>query len=508
MKLKRSIAFILILSMVLAMSAFHASAADKYTYDPGNGKCVYISDSGKDSNDGSENAPFKTLKRAFNALSNSTNTKEKSGGYIIIKDTLTLFDSEDGKVDSVKDSARYNLDLSSASHQNPVTICGADSDSKLIFGNKYGSEDYRRYQGVITAGGPLIFENIEFLYGNGRVTIVSTNHLRVDDSAYCQSQSNDCYINASGKVELFGGTYAHVFAPHKDMATDLNIGGNAVVGTLWTGLGTISKKVNIGIHGDCQISTLNLGGQASTVTGDQNLFITGGKVGTVAVYSSVTFKGGINVFYSGIPSGAPAVAGDSTLYVLDESDSDGVSQEFSSYTFNGALKVKTISAPSAKIENGHIVKCMSFTTIDSNGKSAAFPFDDYAVSVPEEYDVSDNYRVYAYNGSSYSECELICNGEYIAFKPVSSAKSYALVHMGGEPPKAPVKAETVIGGIDVIENPLIGTSTPSTPGDNTGDTTDTDGGTDMTLIIIICIIAVTVVCEIVILASGKKKAAK
>ena len=118
---------------------------------------------------------------------------------------------------------------------------------------------------------------------------------------------------------------------------------------------------------------------------------------------------------------------------------------------------------------------------------------------------SDNYRIYAYDGSAYKECELVSSGEVFAFKPIGSAKSYALVHMGSEAPKAPVKQETVIGGIDVIENPLVGPSDPYVPGD---DTPDTEGGMNITLIIIICIIAVTVVCEAVILLSGKKKAAK
>ena len=71
--------------------------------------------------------------------------------------------------------------------------------------------------------------------------------------------------------------------------------------------------------------------------------------------------------------------------------------------------------------------------------------------------------------------------------------------------QAPVKQETVIGGVDVIENPLVGPSDPYVPVD---DTPDTEGGMNITLIIIICIIAVTVVCEAVILLSGKKKAAK
>ncbi len=496
----------IVFSMLLAMSVFQASAEEKYTYDPGNGKCVYVSDSGSDSNDGSENSPYKTLKKAYAALSNSANTKEKSGGYIIIKDTLTLFDSEDGKVGSSNDNGRYVLNFSSSSHQNKITVCGASSDSKLVFGNSYGAEDYRQYQGVLTAGGPLAFENLELVYSNGRVTIVSTNYLRVDDSVFCQSQSNDCYINASGIVELFGGSYAHVFAPHASAETDLSVGGSAVIGTLWTGLGTVSHKVNIGVHGDSQISTLYLGGQASSITADQNLFITGGKVGAVAVYNTVNFNSGINVFYSGIPSGAPAVAGDAKYFFFEESEQDEIDEAMSVYTFDGVLKAKTTEIPSAKIDNGYIVKSFSFEVLGSSGKSSDFPFDNYIMNLPQELDISDNYRIYAYDGSSYKECNLISGGEVFVFEPDSSAKSYALVHMGSEPPKAPEKQVTVIGGIDIIENPLIGTSVPGIPDDGEPKA---DGGINLTLIIIICIVAVTVICEaVILLSSGKKKAAK
>jgi len=507
LKNKRLLSLLLSALLIMLTLTVNVSAESSLPFDPAKDKCIYISDSGSDSNDGSENAPVKTLKKAYGMLSNASNTSETSGGFIVIKDILTIFDSEDGVVDSTMDNSRYVLNFSSLKHKNMITLCGADEEAALRFGNTYSDKSYQLFQGVLTLGGPFTVSHLELVYSNGRVSFVSNEFIRFDDTLTTSALNNDFYLNAVGTVELFGGVVNHMFTPNANIDTTVSIGGSAIVSTLWAGMGTVTADVKLNVYDGAQINTFHVGGQAKSFSGDVNLLLAGGKIGSVSVYNSSAFTGKLYIFYSGLPSAAPNIAADSKFYFIDDSEGDTISDEFSSYEFEGVLKIKDVEAPSAKIENAHVVKTFAVKALASDGSECEFPFGSYVVNLPSEYDTSDGYRIYGYDGTKYTECELYSSGESFSFENLGSAKSYALVHMGSEAPLKPINDTVIPGGLDVIENPLVPSSPNGSGDDNTVGGNDAPAaGMDLTIIIIIAIVAVAIVCEVIIVFANKKKA--
>jgi len=501
------ICFALLLASFSAVSlADGDGGASKYE-----GNLVYISDNGDDSEDGTAEYPVKTLKRAFELLSNGENTERASGGYIIVKDVITLCDSEQGKVTSTADKGRYTIDLTGYKNTNPITICGADEDAVFRFSNTI-LNDYRQFQGSITFGGPVQFDDITVEFADGRITFISKEYLGFGKNVNTVGKL-DFYINASGTVRMESGNVTHFFVPTVDTDTHLMLGGTVYVGGLWLGLNTFSKKLDIEVYDDARVGNFYIGGQAKSFTGSTNIIAAGGNLGSISVYNQEYYKGKTNMLFVSPDDYIPNIAGDSHMILFDQSDKPEISSSVKEFLTDGALKATETANPSASVEDGFVEMSYTIKCINADGSEAVYPFSKYVLVIPDKYVLSDNFAVYAFNGSSYINCNSIVSNNRLIFDIVDGATLYSIVHMGEkakvkETDPDPIPGDNP-GGTDVIDP--IESDKPADPagpgGDQGSDTEKEPFKINLTAIIIIAMIAVTAVVEIIILRGGKKKSA-
>jgi len=504
LKLKRII--LLIICCILLSAPFCAAASatgeNSGEYEYG-GNCVYVSDSGDDSNDGKKDTPVKTLKTAFGILASAEKAGNASDGYIIVKDTVTLFDSEDGKKDNKTDPETFNLDLSGIKHKNKITVCGADDGAEIGFANGF-TGDYSNYEAMIRFGGPAAFDNIRLAYSNGRVRFESGSLIEFGRNVTCEG-SIDFYIQASGTVKLESGQVSHLFAPTANAETTVILGGSARVGSLWLGLGSFKKTLNVMLFENASVGTVYVGGQSVNFTGTTNFILAGGYTGAMTSYDSGRgYKGTTNVLVCGA-NGTLPVTDSGSVFAFDQSASSAA-ENLSGFAYDGVLKATGTENPKAEIENGFVEVSYTVKAVKDDGSQADYPLPFYVLSIPEKYVLSENFAVYAFKDGAFVNCGAMTADNFLVFAPVEGAEIYSIVHMGK---KAEIHdaASPEYGqnkdGIDLLDSDKIVVSEPGYDA-SAGEAADRSGPIT-TAIIVISIIAVTAAAEMLILRGGKKK---
>ncbi|MEE1314142.1 MAG: hypothetical protein UHS49_00035 [Faecalimonas sp.] len=102
---------------------------------------VYVSATGSDTNDGSKEAPFASIKKAIETLETSFAPKKQIkiiGSYTMVRDEIV-------------------------SHKDMVTITGADENAELSLEKRTGENDANK----LIKGGPVTIENIVLHFGEG-----------------------------------------------------------------------------------------------------------------------------------------------------------------------------------------------------------------------------------------------------------------------------------------------------------------------------------------------------
>lgn len=232
---------------------------------------IYISENGNDENDGSENAPFKTLAKAY--------TMSSLSNHFVISGTVPFTDAPE----------KYNETLYISGTSGATLALPAE----------------------ISLKGGLTLSNLNTtgeanIYANGKEftveeTVTSTDRLKVVGGTKSSDLYSDTYLNLSG------GRYSRVYGGCEGNATlygntYITFGGNAN-----TGDGIDNKASN---YSPCYIFG---GGNGSAVAGETNVTLTGNAVvahiygagaTTNATKTNIYIEGGMvqNVFggtYSG-----------------------------------------------------------------------------------------------------------------------------------------------------------------------------------------------------------------
>jgi len=262
--------------LMLPSFSFTATAAEAEQ------RTVYVSQDGSDSADGSENAPFKTLDRAFRALSNSeSGGAEKSGGRIVVKGTI-LF-GENGGTHIF------------ASHANTVTVTGEGE----------GVIDFVTPRDVnLKFGGPIIFENIT-LDTKKYIDSAASHIVRFYPMGH-RFEFGEGIKNGTGDTSDWGTLYilGTTVADEKDgifirsgsmgyiwMAQDkgkgdkafVTISDEAALNMIFCGMAggdqTVDAYVKV-INGG-SVQKITAAGQNGSINGSADIIIMGGLVGTV-----------------------------------------------------------------------------------------------------------------------------------------------------------------------------------------------------------------------------------
>lgn len=514
MKFRIVALFVCALTLVTAFQAPVSADGDEngenagFVYD---GNCVYVSDSGDDSEDGLKDYPVRTLKRAYELLSNDVNTERASGGYLIIKDVLTIFNSEGGKIDKTADPERYDVDLSGIPHTHKITICGENADSKLVFANSFTSRvNYGSYQGYLRLSGAVEFENIQFVFNQGRVHFTGSDYIGFGENV-SQSGSMDFYFHVSGTVCLKSGKISHLFAPVDNIDTNIILGGTAYVGGLWLGLGSFSKSLTVTFAEGAAAGKTYLGGQAKSFTGTTDIILAGGNPGSVGIYNKDYYKGKTRFLSCDPGITVPGISG-KTAFVADQSDFAQISPRAAkaAVSYDAAiLKARRIVNPAGIIEDGFAECSFYVKPVDKGGESEDFPLPLYSLRIPDKYLLSENFAVYAYYGGSFFNCSAEVCGRYLVFEPFDFSCVYTIAHKGsgaardpeapGDPFDAPEPEPFDPAGLNDHDGTVI-----IVPEDG-GNGAPAPFGINATALIIAAIIAVTAIAEFFILFGKKNR---
>lgn len=268
---------------------------------------VFVSASGNDGAQGTEDAPFQTLTKAISTLS--------AGGTIVIKDNYTIKEAVSGEKASV---------FTAPKHTGTITITSL-----------YGGKDYRQTGAalhfeqsmVLALGGNTVFDNVTFS-GTGEEVFVAANF---NDLRFGSGFNVECSKSGTKFLNAIGGYYA---------PTNMNLPANLNSHITVEG-GDFKRVVGFSMQGSVG---------SYIFSGIANITVTGGKIDTVFGASVGNHaSGSLRFIMTGGNVSTFNAGGDSTR-----------SLNGSAFVFVGGGEIKTLTVNNVAangvivLENGHI----------------------------------------------------------------------------------------------------------------------------------------------------------
>lgn len=244
--MKKCIAILLTLSLMLSLLGIPVSAAET---------TVYVSSTGDDTNAGTESAPLATLAGAF----------AKNPDKIILLDNTTY--------------------TPPTAYTKNITISGKTADVQLSIAD--GS----------SLDGPTILDNLTITSASTQTAICCKgNPLTVTDSVTCSGTRLALFggmhgssFNGDTHLNIYGGTYNYIYGGNRGTSGTftgnayVTVGGNANISDLYTNGGTANCEIYGGGQGAF------VGNAYVTVTAGAHKTICGGNKGTSATFTGNTY---------------------------------------------------------------------------------------------------------------------------------------------------------------------------------------------------------------------------
>lgn len=361
---KKFLSFLLALCMILGMVpfTFAASAEDGETTSD---SVYYVSNMyGDDSNDGSEQNPFKTISKAVNAIGTSNN------GTVMIVDGKTT----DGEGNTVREYTMYPmyndegygkhygtnsvLYYDAPTHTGTITYKGIDSKNgtaAICFasdGNNMGLNGPSKFENVTLIEGLNISKSL-FTRGYP-VEFSNVSHTRTDEYSKNSEQATTANSGLRDGESLSFSIFGDASSP-QNRETDYHFGANSVKlhsisFTNWnTTAVSITKDLKVTVDSGATVGEVNLFGSNANFVGKNinlvlNQAVTTLKNGTAGTFNAiqVVMNNGVNVAYtaptlSTITAGTWVLRG-ATGVTMDTTDTAGTfanKTESPVYAYNG-----------------------------------------------------------------------------------------------------------------------------------------------------------------------------
>ena len=310
--MKKLLSALMALMLVVSMFAMNVTA---------DGATVYVSAEGKDVADGATGAkdnPFNNIIDAFSALS-------ETGGTIVIVGTVKgdvkwtvkkTVEDEDG---NVQETDEFNMSYQvMPAHKGTVVVTGADENAVLDL-------DITSTTWINTDS--TIYRNLKVNFGSARIMFSSyAGHLVVEETCEFTGNPAGSYFYGTGTLEFYNNCgLAHGFANYPNHKPEIYkndtvvvLGKNAVMGTIWGGLGEVVNNGAYIVKDNAAVTTIWGCGQASSNTASTYVYIKGGSAGTINAKGSNGTEAAKSFIIGGTGNDFKATAADWTATEVNE----------------------------------------------------------------------------------------------------------------------------------------------------------------------------------------------
>ena len=483
------IAMLLAAIMIFSLMIFPVNAAESEN-------AVYVSAEGKDSNGGSEDAPFLTLAKGISTIAEKFN----GDGIVYIVGTV----NEGAPTDGVKS-------YSFKKWSEMIRVEGKDG-AKIKFQNKCDIN--------FRFSGPIFFDNINMEFGRYESSQINRivrfynqgQRLEFGSQMVCEENGSSLYVIGRGAeseengIFLRGGTVGHIWlaldAGSSGSDVYLTVSDNALVQNVFTGTsgGDVTVNGHVKVLDGGTISNFYAGGQRGKVIGDVELICAGGYItNAYGTGNTGTPNDGTAVFYlSSDESTSPSSVKDfNEVYYFSATTDGGYSASVK--TKSKATCIYTTRFEDAKGTEGDLTLLGSIELSVSLGESGDLLY--YMIPIGDRYLGDENFRVLnekkelveaqISNGCLIVSAFSSFTGKgYIAYDTSSGASPHSFKASGSDIKLPPIPILEESGE----------TNTPTLP-----EVPEQKSGTDISLIIMIVLSVIILSGGIIVTMKAKKE---